>query len=83
MALCDECGNFDDQEIENDDGCFHLGKRPKRRKGYQPDLYFYCHGDNEEDYKMPNGFECLCEICFDILNVEGKIAWKDDKNPFE
>ena len=83
MALCEQCGNFDDQEIENDDGCFHLGKRPKRRKGYQPDLYFYWHGDIEEDYQMPNVFECLCEICFDILNVEGKITWKDGKNPFE
>ena len=41
MALCDQCGNFDDQEIENDHGVFHLGKRPKRRVGYQPDLYFY------------------------------------------
>ena len=20
--------------------------------------------------------ECLCEICFDILNTEGKIKWK-------
>ena len=35
MALCEQCGNFDDQEIENDYGIFHLGKRPKRRKGYQ------------------------------------------------
>ena len=32
MALCEQCGNFDDQEIENDDGIFHLGRRPKRRK---------------------------------------------------
>ena len=38
MAQCEQCGNFDDQEIENDDGIFDLGKRPKRRVGYQPDL---------------------------------------------
>ena len=86
MALCEQCGNFDDQEIENDYGCFHLGKRPKRRKGYQPDLYFYWHGDIEEDYDWrdaePN-VDCLCEICFDINNSEGKIKWKDDKNPFK
>ena len=69
-------------EIENDYGCFHLGKRPKRRKGYQPDLYYYWHGDIEEDYDMGK-YDCLCEICFDINNSEGKIAWKDDKNPFE
>ena len=70
-------------EIENDDGIFHLGRRPKRRKGYQPDLYFYWHGDIEEDYTMPNNYECLCEICFDINNAEGKIKWKEDRNPFE
>ena len=52
MALCEQCGNFDDQEIENDHGIFHLGKRPKRRVGYQPDLYFYWHGDIEEDYDI-------------------------------
>ena len=82
MALCEQCGNFDDNEVENDDGIFHLGKRPKRRKGYQPDLYFYWHGDIEEDYDMGE-YECLCEICFDINNSEGKIKWKDDKNPFK
>ena len=52
MALCEQCGNFDDNEVENDYGVFHLGKRPKRRVGYQPDLYFYWHGDIEEDYDM-------------------------------
>ena len=36
MALCEQCGNFDDNEVENDYGIFHLGKRPKRRVGYQP-----------------------------------------------
>ena len=82
MALCEQCGNFDDQEIENDDGCFHLGKRPKLSEDYQPDLYYYWHGDIEEDYDMGD-YTCLCEICFDINNSEGKIAWKDDKNPFE
>ena len=77
MALCEQCGNFDDNEVENDDGIFHLGKRPKRRVGYQPDLYFYWHGDIEEDYDMGD-YDCLCECCFDILNREGKIKWKDN-----
>ena len=49
---------------------------------YQPDLYFYWHGDIEEDYDMGD-YTCLCEICFDINNSEGNIKWKDDKNPFE
>ena len=82
MAQCEQCGNFDDQEIENDDGVFDLGKRPKRRKGYQPELYYYWHGDIEEDYQMPDGMCCMCEICFDIANTEGRIKWVDDKNPF-
>ena len=77
MAICCNCGNFDDQEIENDFGCFHLGKRPKRRKNYQPDLYYYWHGDIEEDYDMGED-DCLCEICFDIANSEKKIKWVCD-----
>ena len=86
MALCDLCGNFDDQEIENDYGCFHLGKRPKRRKAYQPDLYYYWHGDIQEDYQMPKGYECLCERCFgDFLSageIIEKYEWKTNKlNP--
>ena len=78
-AKCDRCGNFDDQEIENDDGCFFLGKRPKRRKDYQPDLYFYWDSPIEEDYDWRDAVpyaDCLCEICFDILNEEGKLKWK-------
>ena len=80
MALCEQCGNFDDQEIENDHGIFHLGKRPKRRKGYQPDLYYYWDSPLEEDYSWRAArpqHDCLCEICFDILNEEGKIKWKE------
>ena len=77
MALCEQCGNFDAQEIENDHGVFHLGKRPKRRVGYQPDLYFYWHGDIEEDYDMGH-YDCLCEICFgDLLNA-GEIITTED-----
>ena len=39
-------------------------------------------GFEVQDYDMGK-YDCLCEICFDINNSEGKIAWKDDKNPFE
>ncbi len=74
MAYCDSCGNFDELDSSEDS---------KHVESYQPDLYYYWQYPLEEDYQMPSGFECLCEICFDILNVEGKIAWKDDKNPFE
>ena len=68
MAYCDSCGNFDELDSSEDS---------KHVESYQPDLYYYWQYPLEEDYQMPNGFECLCEICFDILNVEGKIEWKE------
>ena len=74
MAYCESCGNFDELDSSEDS---------KHVESYQPDLYYYWQYPLEEDYQMPSGFECLCEICFDILNAEGKITWKDDKNPFE
>ena len=80
MALCCNCGNFDDQEIENDFGCFHLGRRPKRRKGYHPDLYYYWDAPLEELYYWRDSFpnvDCMCEICFDIANYDNKIIWAD------
>ena len=84
MAYCDKCGNFDDSH--NDESAFSQEWKNARKEfdeNYQPDLYFYWHGDIEEDYTMPNDYQCLCEICFDIFNEEGKIAWKDNKNPFK
>ena len=72
MAYCDKCGNFDDfLSFENKD---------KNDPDYQPDLYYYWDSPLEEDYDWrearPNT-DCLCEICFDILNKEGKISWCD------
>ena len=43
---------------------------------YQPDLYYYWDSPLEEDYDWRDSFPlaaCLCEICFDIANSEGKI----------
>ena len=72
MAYCDECGNFDDfLSFENKD---------KDDPDYQPDIYYYWDSPLEEDYNWrsarPN-VDCLCEICFDILNQEGQIKWKE------
>ena len=66
MACCDQCGNFDRTHEGNESS-----------PDFQPDLYYYWQYPLEEDYQMPNNFECLCEICFDILNEEGKIKWKE------
>ena len=73
MAYCDVCGNYD-----NDEGA--IGD-----PDYQPDLYYYWDAPLEEDYDWRDAFpnvDCMCEICFDIHNHEGKIKWKE-KNPFE
>jgi len=80
MAQCCKCGNFDDEHIDGQIDMF------KNDKDYQPDLYYYWDSPLEEDYDWRThqpSLDCLCEICFDILNLEGKIIWKDNKNPFK
>ena len=70
MSYCDRCGNFDDIDTTLEES--------KERDNYQPDLYYYWDSPIEEDYDwrdaLPNA-DCLCEICFDILNSEKKIKW--------
>ena len=71
MAYCDVCGNYDEAypnqlSIDGD---------------YQPDLYYYWDSPLEERYNWRDSFplaDCLCEICFDIANSEGKIKWEED-----
>ena len=73
MAICCKCGNFDDEHIDGQIDMF------KNDKDYQPDLYYYWDSPLEEDYDWRThqpSIDCLCEICFDILNLEGKIKWK-------
>ena len=70
MAYCDSCGNFDRN---------HEGNTSS--PDFQPDLYYYWDSPIEERYDwraaLPTA-DCLCEICFDILNTEGKISWCDN-----
>ena len=82
MAYCDKCGNFDSSHFEDLQETY----QPINREDYQPDLYYYWDSPIEEDYNWRDAepeAECLCEICFDILNTEGKIKWKNDENPFK
>ena len=76
MAYCDVCGNFDDANLTD-----VAYEEPLDIKDYQPDLYYYWDYPLEERYNWraarPNT-DCLCEICFDILNTEGKISWCDN-----
>ena len=76
MSYCDRCGNFDESHRES-------MEYPKDSQhciqDYQPELYYYWDSPIEEDYdwrdEAPEA-DCLCEICFDILNDEKKIKWK-------
>ena len=71
MAYCDVCGNFDD--------FLSFEKKDKNDPDYQPELYYYWDSPIEEDYDWRDAVphaDCLCEICFDILNSEKKIKWK-------
>jgi len=74
MAHCDVCGNFDDSHFEDLKETY----QDIDMDAYQPDLYYYWDAPLDEDYswrdELPNA-DCLCEICFDILNSENKIQW--------
>ena len=49
MALCNSCGVSDNPE--------------ENPNNYDPDKYFFWHGDIEEKYDMGK-HTCLCEDCF-------------------
>ena len=77
MALCDQCGNFDDSHLLE---CGIESKEYEQREDYQPDLYYYWDAPLEEIYYWRDAFpkvDCMCEICFDIANEEKKIIWAD------
>ena len=77
MAYCDNCGNFDWSHI---DGQQETLCQMANKQNHQPDLYYYWDAPLEEDYNWRNALpnvDCLCEICFDILNGEGKIKWQN------
>ena len=82
MAYCDRCGNFDESHRES-------MEYPKTAdywiQDYHPDRYYYWVSPMEEDYDWRDSqpqADCLCEICFDVLNTEGKITWKDSAFQF-
>ena len=94
MAQCDECGCFDDNHAEILDYPEDIAEDDdekqqewlEEQEDYEPHRYYYWHGDIQEDYQMPKGYECLCDKCFGDLLGEGKIIekyeWKTNKlNP--
>ena len=81
MACCDVCGNFDDSHFE----VLQATYQQHNRDDYAPDLYYYWDAPIEEDYNWRDEFplvDCMCEICFDIAQSEGKIKWTNSTAPF-
>jgi len=74
MAYCDECGCYNDDHF---DGTV-TEEEFDNNELYEPNRYYYWHGDIQEDYQMPKGYECLCESCFGDLLGEEKIIEKYD-----
>jgi len=75
MAYCDKCGNFDDSHYDD----LLETYQDIDRNSHQPDLYYYWDSPLDEDYDWRGAYpkiDCLCEICFDIANEEGKIKWE-------
>ena len=73
MALCDVCGNFDDEHTDGEPAIRAL-------EGYQPTLYYYWDAPLEELYSWRDAHphvDCMCEICFDIANHDKQIIWTD------
>ena len=68
MAKCDECECYDDSYIDGED---ITEEELENDPLYEPHRYYYWHGDIQEDYQMPAGYDCLCECCFgDLLNAD-------------
>ena len=75
MAQCEICNDYNYDHIEGD----AQEKAMEESPHYKPNLYFYWHGDIEEDYDMGE-YECLCVRCFNQQDTEGKIKWKEVAN---
>ena len=74
MSYCEKCHCYDDSWIEGEENEKELENSPQ----YEPHLYYYWHGDIQEDYQMPPGYECLCESCFGDFLGKGEIIEKFD-----
>ena len=85
MSCCDKCSCFDDSYAEDMDMDYPKGMEDDDQKQqewlddnplYEPHRYYYWHGDIQEDYQMPVGYECLCEECFGNFLNKGEIIEK-------
>ncbi len=72
MACCDECGCYDDNWVDGED---ITDEELENDPLYEPHRYYYWHGDIQEDYQMPAGYEWRC---FGDLLGAGEIIEKFD-----
>tara|TARA_R100000458_G_C8111978_1_gene134395 strand:+ start:124 stop:366 length:243 start_codon:yes stop_codon:yes gene_type:complete len=79
MANCEICNDYNEDHVDNMAENEAHEKRMEASPQYKPNLYFYWHGDIEEDYDMGD-YECLCSRCFNQQDYEGKITWKEVSN---
>ena len=78
MSQCDECRSYDDDHF---DGTV-TEEEFDNNSLYEPNRYYYWHGDIQEDYQMPAGYCCLCEDCFFKLPIIEKFEYGTNKlNP--
>ena len=77
MAQCNICNDFNNDEIDNIATNDDEIKSMEESSNYKPNLYFYWHGDIEEEYDMGD-YECLCCRCFNQQDHKGKIKWNKE-----
>ena len=84
MSQCEKCDAFDEDHAEYLDYPEGLSEEEEiewleNHQDYEPSLYFYWHGDIQEDYAMGE-YTCLCESCFGTLLNQGKIKTTEDRD---
>ena len=59
MAMCDECDCYDDNYIDGED---ITEEELENDPLYEPHRYYYWHGDIQEDYQMPPGYDLFMRV---------------------
>ena len=78
MAQCEICNDYNDDYVDSMAENKTQEKRMEESLNYKPNLYFYWHGDIEEEYDMGD-YMCLCFRCFNQQDYNGEIKWKEKK----
>ena len=66
MALCDECCCFDDNHVDNEG---LTEQQLENNINYEPNRYYYWHGDIQEDYQMPVGYDYYVRNVLETFSI--------------